>query len=235
MMANKALFKSASSKVKRTNTRNEAGGRAYKFSDEHALCQYVATGTFNGVFYASAGEQLDNIKKLVDNVHPELIAKAAVYGHETARMKDVPAYLLAVLAAKGELELLRAAFPRVITNVKMLLNFVQIVRSGQTGRRSFGSAVRNVVRDWFNSRSGNQLFIASIGHSNPSLVDTIKLIRPRPQNEEVDALFGYLLGREYNPLALPPKVKAFEAFKADNSNELPDTGRKLLRTCLGTL
>ena len=34
------------------DTENEAGGRAYAFSPEHALAQYAATGTFNQTFYA---------------------------------------------------------------------------------------------------------------------------------------------------------------------------------------
>src|SRR5690606_2478119 len=122
-MANKKLFTSTPvSRVKPTSHVNAAGGKAYEFSAEHALCQYVVTGTFNNVFYASADEQLEKIEALTDKVRPELIAKAAVYGHEHGGMKDVPAYLLAVLAARGEIDLLRKAFPKVITNVKMLLN-----------------------------------------------------------------------------------------------------------------
>ena len=55
-MANKTLFSSIKSKFTRTNTVNEAGGRAYKLTPKHALAQMAATGCFNGVYYASAGE-----------------------------------------------------------------------------------------------------------------------------------------------------------------------------------
>ena len=43
-MAHKALFSSASKSMP-ANVMNEADGRAYAFSPEHALAQYAATGT----------------------------------------------------------------------------------------------------------------------------------------------------------------------------------------------
>ena len=60
-MANTTLFSSIKSKLPRTDTRNEVGGRAYKFSAKHALAQMAATGCFNGVYYASAQSQLDDV------------------------------------------------------------------------------------------------------------------------------------------------------------------------------
>lgn len=231
-MANKTLFStSRSRRAPATSHKNKAGGRAYKLTDAETLAQYVVTSCFNDVYYASAGEQLDEVVKICESVDPVIIAKAAVYGHETGGMKDVPAFLLATLAAKGEIELLRKAFPRVITNPKMLLNFAQIVRSGITGRRSFGSAVKNLINGWITSRYGNKLFLASVGYSNPSLVDVIKMTHPRPNNEEQNALFGYLLGKDHNAEALPPLVKEFEAFKADNSNSLPNMDYRALTNC----
>lgn len=222
-MANKTLFSNTpASRVKPTDYVNAAGGKAYEFTAEHSLCQYVVTGTFNNVFYATAGEQLEKVKALTDKVRPELIAKAAVYGHELGKMKDVPAYLLAVLSARGEIDLLRKAFPRVITNVKMLLNFVQIVRSNVTGRRSFGTAVKKLIQDWFKNRPDKSVFISSIGHANPSLGDVIKMVHPSPDSPSRAALYGYLLGRKYDADVLPEVVLDFEAFKADNSRQLPD-------------
>jgi hypothetical protein len=67
-MANKTLFSSIKSKFTRTDTVNEAGGRAYKFTPKHALAQMAATGCFNGVFYASAQSQLDEMRAAVDQV-----------------------------------------------------------------------------------------------------------------------------------------------------------------------
>lgn len=230
-MVNKNLFDSIGGSVAATNTINEAGGKAYSLDSTHKLCHYIVTGTFNNTYYAGSKEQLDTIKELCGEVDSETLAKLALYARQSAKMKDTPAYLLAVLAARGEIVLLNQIFHRVIDNVKMLLNFVQIVRSNVTGRKSFGTAIRRLIREWINSRNGKQLFIASIGHRHPSLVDVIKMVHPKPANEEQDALFAYLLGKYYVPEKLPQVVTEFEAFKTDNTQQLPDIPFQALSNC----
>jgi hypothetical protein len=64
-------------------------------------------------------------------VTPELVAKTAIYCRESGRMKDMPAFLVAHLAAH-DLATMTRVFPRVIDDGRMLRNFVQIVRSGVT-------------------------------------------------------------------------------------------------------
>ena len=78
-MANKSLFQSSTSYLPRANSRNEAGGRAYAFGPKHALAQIAATGCFNGVFYASAESQLDELRSYIDQVNDDVyLAKLAV-------------------------------------------------------------------------------------------------------------------------------------------------------------
>src|SRR5580704_11166994 len=79
-MVLKRLFGSGKAPV--ANTINEASGRAYAFSPEHALAQYAVTGTMHNTFYATADEQFDKILALVDKVSPEFVAKTAVYCRE---------------------------------------------------------------------------------------------------------------------------------------------------------
>ena len=43
-MANKTLFSSIKSRLPRADTKNEAGGRAYKLTPKQALAQLAATG-----------------------------------------------------------------------------------------------------------------------------------------------------------------------------------------------
>lgn len=231
-MANKTLF--SNSIVKRTpkaNARNDAGGIAYDTSAEYKIAQYVVTGTFNGTYYASADAHLARMKELAMKANPEFLAKVAVYGHKRGKMKDLPAFCLAVLAARKELFWLRKAWPHVITNVKMLLNFVQIIRSGVLGRRSFGTAIKRMIQDWLTSRDGKQLMMAKIGHSNPSLEDVIKMVHPKPVHKQQEAMFAYIVGRDYKAGDLPEIVQEFELFKLDNSNPLPDLPFRALTNC----
>lgn len=115
-MALKSLFKSILSKA--TNTTNEANGRAYAFSPEHALAQYATTGTFNRTYYAHETEQLAWTIDLASKVDPEFVAKTAIYSREKGLMKDMPAFLTAYLTVK-DVRLLASVFPRVIDNGKL--------------------------------------------------------------------------------------------------------------------
>lgn len=215
-MANKSLFTSAGRHVPVADVVNEAGGKAYSFTDEHALAQLALTGTLHNTYYADANTQLGQIKELARQVSPEFLAKVAVYASEKGLMKDVPALLLAILSTRN-VELFDKVFDRVVNNnVKVLRNFVQIIRSGQVGRKSLGSGPKRVVKRWLNNRSDDQLFRASIGN-NPSLVDVIKLVHPKPKTESRNALYAYFLGKPFNEESLPQLVRDYEAFKVNVS------------------
>src|SRR5919112_2900312 len=227
VMANKNLFKSLVGKlVPAADARNEHGAPAYALTPKQALAQYAATGCLTQTFYAGAQEQLSVVLALCEKVEPEFVAKTAVYARERGLMKDMPALLLAVLAAK-DVRLLAAAFPRVVDNGKMLRNFVQIVRSGVAGRKSLGTAPKRLVRQWLEARDAAAVFRASVGQS-PSFADVVKMVHPKPRDPEREALYGYLVGREFNSEALPALVREFEAFKAGAREAVPDVPFQML-------
>jgi len=226
-MANKALFKSLVGRlVPAADARNEERAPAYALTPKQALAQYAATGCLSATFYAGAEEQLAKVLELCERVEPLFVAKTAVYARERGLMKDVPALLLAVLAKK-DTALLAAVFPRVADNGRMLRNFVQIVRSGAAGRKSLGSAPKRLVREWLEARDDAALFRASVGQS-PSFADILKMVHPKPRDPSREALFGYLVGRDFNPEALPALVRRFEAFKAGDRSVVPDVPFQML-------
>ena len=221
-MANKNLFKSLiGALAPATDTINAHAAPAYAFDDRHALAQLAATGCLTDVFYADAETQLQEVLKRMETVSPEFTAKCAIYARERGFMKDMPALLCAALASKAP-ELLPVVFARVIDSPRMLRNFVQIIRSGQTGRKSLGSRPKRLVREWLESRSEAELFRAAIGE-NPSLADIVRMVHPRPQDKTREAFYGWLLGQPHEAAALPEVVQTWEAFKADPaSHEVPD-------------
>lgn len=226
-MSNKTLFKSFTGLfTPKTDTVNEAGGTAYKFSAKHALAQYAATGCFSHTFYADASEQLEKVLELCAGLDAEFIAKTAIFAREQGFMKDMPALLVAVLSVKDK-ALFAKVFPRVIDNGKMLRNFVQIMRSGAVGRKSLGSLPKRLVREWFEARGPEQIFKQSVGQT-PSFADILKMVHPRPKGDEYAALYGYLIGREITFDNLPEIVKAFEKFKAGDSGEVPNVPFQML-------
>jgi 60 kDa SS-A/Ro ribonucleoprotein len=123
--------------------------------------------------------------------------------------------------------LLRAVFDRVIDDGKMLRNFVQVLRSGVTGRKSLGTVPKKLAQRWLESRTDEQLFRASVGNA-PSMADLIKMVHPKPGVASREALYGYMLDRKHNAEALPAIVKQFEAFKAGQRDVVPDVPFQML-------
>lgn len=226
-MANRSLFKSLMGRlIPQTDTRNEAGGTAYRFTPEHALAQYAATGCLAGTYYATDEEQLATVLGLCQAVAPEFIARTAVYARERGFMKDMPALLAAVLAVRGP-ELLERIFGRAIDNGRMLRNFVQVIRSGVAGRKSLGTLPKRLVRGWLESRSDEAVFRDSVGNA-PSLADIVKMVHPKPATAAREALYAWLIGRAAHAEALPEIVRQFEAFKANPAGAVPDVPFQML-------
>lgn len=227
-MANKNLFTSFTSRLakKAANTVNHEGAPAYALSKKGALAQLAATGCLSHTFYAKAEEQLELVLNLCLDVDAAFVAKTAVYARERGHMKDMPALLLAHLAA-WDGELFDVTFDRVIDNARMLRTFVQILRSGVTGRRSLGSLPKRKIRAWLEQRDLERLFKDAVGN-DPSLADVIKMVHPRPSSKEREALYGYLLGKAHDASLLPPLVRDYEAFKRDLSRPVPDVPFQLL-------
>lgn len=235
-MANKKIFRGSKTSVHNlpvANTVNKAGGKAFDLGSEGALAQYVVTGCLNSTFYAGAEEQVDKILELAGKCSTEFVAKTAVYAHETAKMKDTPALLLNVLANRGEegISYLRLAFPRVMTNAKMLRNFVQILRSGKCGRKSMGTAIRNLIREWLTSRRSDTLLRDSVGN-DPSLADVVRMVHPKPESVEKEAFYAWLLDNkrklEEKSRYFSPLLKQYEDFKAGRTCELPNVEFRML-------
>ncbi len=223
-MANKTLFSSITSLLPRADTYNEAGGQAYKLTPKHALAQIAATGCFNGVYYATAQSQLDEMRKLIDQVDDNVfLAKLAVYARERAFMKDMPAALLVTLS-KRDTELMHRVFDRVVDNGRVLRTTFQMIRSGQFGRTSLSSSLQRAFQRWLNEASVGKLLSASIGN-DPSLRDVLRMARPTPKDDARRALFGWLTDKEVDKWApatetdLPSQVQALIAYRQAETAE----------------
>jgi 60 kDa SS-A/Ro ribonucleoprotein len=226
-MANKSVFASIKGRLlPKATARNAHGAPAYTYSDAHALAQVAVTGTFGGMFYQSPQEELEYVLDVAEAVDARYLAQAAIYARRVGYMKDMPAVLLAVLARRDPV-FFRAAFGRVVDNGKMLRTFVQVVRSGQTGRKSLGSAPKAMVQDWLNTASDRALMTANIGN-DPSLADVIKMVHPKPASVEREALFAWIVGRPCNLARLPQALQDWIAFKETGKGPVPDVPFQML-------
>lgn len=227
MMANKSVFAATLGRLLPKATQiNAAGAKAYALSDAHALAQLAMTGTFGTAFYADPQAQVDQLLVHAEAVTPEFLAKTALHVRAKGHMKDTPALLLAVLARRDP-ALFAVVFSRVIDNGRMLRTFVQIIRSGQTGRKSLGSRPKAMVQHWLNAASDRTLLAASVGN-DPSLADVIRMVHPKPETAARAAFYAWLIGKPADSAALPQVVHDWLAFRAGLTAEVPDVPFQML-------
>ena len=226
---NKNLFHTTPNPVTHATARNNAGGKAYRMTDRHALAQLALTGTFNNTFYVQGKVQLEQVLELCNKVPARFVAQLAVYSRQKGYMKDMPVLLLAYLSTVDS-DLFASVFDKIINNGKQLRNFVQVMRSGVVGRKSLGSRPKKMVQNWFASRTSEKLFFNSMGN-NPSMADVIKMMHPHPESQEKEATFGYILGRdEINHEALPDVIQNYHTFlnKKAGRRKLPKAPFEML-------
>ena len=233
-MANRSLFQSLrGALLPRTDTTNDAGAPAYDLGPQAALAQLAATGCLSNTYYATAETQLDRVLDLAGQVEVDFLAQTALYARQRGFMKDMPALLCAVLATR-DLGRLSEVFPQVIDNGRMLRNFVQILRSGVTGRKSLGSAPKRLILQWLERADVRKLIQASVGNA-PSLADIVKMVHPRPADPVREAFYAWLIGKPWNPEALPESLRAFETWKQTRTGDVPDVPFQMLTALdLGT-
>lgn len=222
-MANSKLFSRRSPVKKvRTDTVNLAGNAAYSMQAKEALSTLAVTGTFNNTFYANAVDQLNEVKTLLGQVEPEFAAKVAIYARQSGFMKDMPAFIVAYLMSTDiDSPTLQRIFNSVITNGKMLKNFVQIMRSGQiNGRKSMGTRPKRFVQNWLNSRPIDRLIQDNIGN-DPSLTDVVKMVHPCPIDTEHSEFYKYLLSGQIGD-SLPKRLWDYKAWKEGERSTVPD-------------
>lgn len=219
-MANIQLFAPFRSQEPVAGAVNEAGGLAYARDPRAALALYASTGCLNGTFYADDESQLAHVLALCAEVDAGFVARTAIHARQRGHMKDMPALLLATLASRDATAFAQA-FSRVVDSGRMLRNVVQILRSGRTGRRSLGSLPKRLVRQWLERASVRQILQAAIGQQ-PSLADVIRMVHPKPVDAEREALYGWVIGRPFDPAALPAVLREYEAFKHAPEGVLPD-------------
>ncbi|MCJ2184193.1 RNA-binding protein [Novosphingobium sp. 1949] len=223
----------------RADAVNHEGGAAYAYAPEERLAQLAMTGTLGDGAYAAAEAQLVDLLDAARGCDPLFVARAAVHARKAGAMKDAPALLTAYLTV-AEPDLAVRVFGRTIDNARMLRSFVQILRSGQVGRRSLGTRPRWLVRQWLEQASTGQLLRAATGTA-PSLADIVRMVHPAPATPERRAFYGWLIGKPYDQAALPPEIAGFEAWKRDPARPLPHvpfewlTAHPLTREQWGTI
>jgi len=172
----KTVLKGLKGFIKTNEKVTYEGGKAYELSFRESVAEMFSLGLVKGDFYQSDLEVIGNTREVMKKALeecPEWATKCAVYGQEFNSLKLVPAIWLVYLSTLKDKELFDKAFARIITNPKMLHDFMTLVRKGGI-RQGMGRSVKRAVNLWLN----NKLNDYHATRYKVKLEEVIKVARP---------------------------------------------------------
>lgn len=130
------------------------GGKAYELTFKESVAELFSLGLVKGNFYQDDLQVIENTKEIMMKAFaecPEWATKCAVYGQEFNSLKLVPTIWLVYLSKLNDKALFQNAFQRIISNPKMLHDFVELTRKGGI-RDGMGRSVKRAVNSWLNNK-----------------------------------------------------------------------------------
>lgn len=170
------MFKGLKGFIKANENVTFEGGKAYELSFKEVVAEMFSLGLVKGNFYQKDEEVIKNTMDIMKKALaecPEWATKAAIYGQEFNSLKLVPTIWLVYLSTLKDKTLFNKAFSRIITNPKMLYDFLELTRKGGI-RQGMGRSVKRAVNFWLNEKLNDY----HATRYKSKLEDVIKVARP---------------------------------------------------------
>jgi len=177
---------------------NHQGGVAYKMGPEMELYSLVVTSTLSNRFYETAESQVARLRKLVQQVDPEFVAKLAIYAREKMYLRSIPLVLTVELARihRGD-SLVQRLTERVIQRadeITELLAYYQLAnkRQGTKQLNRLSKQLQKGIAAAFNKFDAYQ-FAKYNRKTVVSLKDALFLAHPKAKDEAQQAIFDQIV------------------------------------------
>ncbi|MBN2025821.1 MAG: TROVE domain-containing protein [Actinobacteria bacterium] len=212
-------------------TRNYEDGLAYEFSDEKLkLFTIVATALMGeDKFYRQAHDaDSDLIKQIHTVMHedPKFILQLAAFSREKLYLRSVPLVLLgeaarnAALYMENDRNIIVDYTPRIIKRPDEILEVLAYVSAGSYfgDRGPRGVMLPNALRKGLEKAVHNFDEYQMVKYDRKggafTMTDAIRLIHPKPKDDDESVLFSYLAGKDIEEFAQDEIARAMPKFCA---------------------
>jgi 60 kDa SS-A/Ro ribonucleoprotein len=216
-----------SEKARPEQVKNNAGGYVFQISPEQDLLRFLILGTTTGSYYASqrklTKDAVDRLLPALDN-DPTLVDRIwEVSLNGRAPRQDQTLFALAAAAASSN-DVTRAKALSYVSDIcrtgTMLFQFNSYVEQF----RGRGQGLNRAVRKWYLDKPVDSLAYQAIKYRQRegwSHRDLLRLAKPRPESQDRQSLFRWMVGKEVEfSESLPAMVRGFEAAqKASSARE----------------
>ena len=176
----------------KTKTTNQAGGQAYKESNELALVSLLLTSFVNDQFYRSSDESLSELKKLIKTIpNKEFIAKSAIFARDEFGMRSITHALAGELASEiSGKEWGKNFYDKVVSRVDDMTEIMSYYLSNKTDKNQpkFPNSLKKGFASAFDKFDEYQLAKYKGENKEVKLVDIVNLVHPVPNDRNKIAL-----------------------------------------------
>lgn len=179
---------------------NRAGGYVFKVMPEEQLKRFLIMGTDGGTYYATEKEiTLENIRNVLNFLHKDArrtIEVTAQLSEQGRVLKnDVPIAVLALAWVEGYRKEVASVFNRVIRIPTHLFMFLDFLKEAQGGKLSTSTLLKKMISNWYIKDPQLPYHLLKYQQRRGwSHKDVLRLVHPKPTDDYVDSLFGFVIG-----------------------------------------
>ena len=191
------------SAVQLPNTTNVDGFGAYVRPLEEQYLQSLLTNTMGGTYHTSQEKDFAQATELharAITADPAFAAAALGFARQKGYMRLQPIYGLAYLSKLAP-QYLDIAYKGVIQIPDDLFEFKSIINA--MGRGEGGRAIKRCDHTFLNNLSEYHAIKYNGRGRGYNLTDVIRTSHPKPINAKQQAIFSYLVGKEYDAAQIP--------------------------------
>lgn len=169
------------------------GAKAKKISPWFELRRSVmACLLWEDTFYEKGEAIADRIQNLIKVVDPELVANLAIEAREDMKLRHIPLFIVKVMAGlDSHKHLVATVLERIIQRPDELSEYLALYWAD--GKRPISNQSRRGLAKAFTKFNEYQLAKYRGDGKEIKLKDVMKLVRPKPQNDEQAKLWKKLL------------------------------------------
>ena len=181
--------------------KNNAGGYVFAITPWERLRRFLVIGSLGGSYYVNERElTVDNAKAIEDLIAEDgervvdEIVSISVAGR--APSNDPALYTLAMCAGLGDEKTRKYALEHLHLVARIGTHLFHFVKYAKAFRGLSGRAFRSAISHWYNDKEPIRAAYQMLKYQSRdgwSHRDVLRMVHPRPKNEEVNILFDWAI------------------------------------------
>ena len=178
--------------VSKNETKNLAGGSAYKLTTKSEIASMIMTSLLQNQYYESDKDRILRLQKLFEDLEDKkFIAKASLYARNEHGLRSISHLCTGIISKLSGLPWLSSYYEKVVRRVDDMSEIISYIYSEQDKlkeKHKLPSSLKKGFAKAFSKFDGYQLSKYQNNNRAVKLLDIVNLVHPVPTEKNADAL-----------------------------------------------